>query len=94
MKGAGFEMKWVELDVTGSLSQGEEPAILVASTKQQVLVIPGDEEETRRNHHEVMRVAGDPDARLRLRGRAHTHDSGAIAMTITRFELVGDSSNR
>lgn len=92
-KEAGFDLKWTELEVVGPVSrktvEGREALSLVLRSRSQaILILPGEEEDTRTKFAEVARWAGEPGKVLRIRGRAHTHQSGQIAMTIKTFSIA------
>ena len=91
---AGFELMWVDLLVTGAVirtpdPQGEETfALHLGAADQDILLIPGDSDRTRRNYTEVGRWAGEEGSRLRIRGRAHSHADAPPAMSISTFSVV------
>ncbi|MBI4613733.1 MAG: hypothetical protein HY720_09000 [Planctomycetes bacterium] len=96
-KEAGFDLKWTEIEVVGPVSrkevQGTEALSLsLQSRSQEILILPGDEEDTRTRFTEIARWAGEPGKVLRIRGRAHTHTGGQVAVTIKFFEVVKEQN--
>lgn len=96
-KEAGFDLKWTELEVVGSVTrrklEGTEIlSLTLRGRPQEILIVPGEEEDARVKFTEVARWAGEPGKTLQLQGRAHTHRGGEIAMTVKTFQLVEDRS--
>ncbi len=92
-KGAGFELKWAEVEATGTLStrsvEGTENLSLrLENRNQNILLVPGDGDETRSNYSKLSGLSGE-SIRVRLRGRAHSHQEGLLALSISRFERLG-----
>ena len=94
VNGTGFEAEWVEMEVTGAVSpvksSGSEPSarLHIEITGQDILLIPGDTDETRRNYAEVMRRVEDGKTWVRIRGRAPSDPGENLEMSISRFEVL------
>ncbi len=91
-KEAGFELKWAELEVMGTLStmsvEGTEKfSLRLEDRDQNILLLPGDSDDTRSNHSKLADWS-DKSSSVRLRGRAHSHTQGPLAMSILRFERM------
>ncbi len=91
-KGAGFELKWAEVEATGTLStmsvEGtQELSLRLEDRDQNILLLPGDSDDTRSNHSKLADWS-DKSSSVRLRGRAHSHRQGPLAMSILRFERM------
>ncbi len=91
-KEAGFELKWAELEAMGTLStmsvEGTEKfSLRLEDRDQNILLLPGDSDETRSNYSKLSDWSGK-SFRVRLRGRAHSHKQGPLAMSVLRFERI------
>ncbi|MCZ6602018.1 MAG: hypothetical protein O6952_03320 [Planctomycetota bacterium] len=100
VKEAGFKAEWIELEVTGAISplnsQGPEKSakLHIESTGQDILLIPGDEEETGRNHAEVMTKIKDGKTWMRIRGRTPSDPGENLEMSISVFEILEKPERR
>ncbi len=92
-KEAGFELKWAEVEAMGTLStmsvEGTKNLSLrLENRNQNILLVPGDSDETRSNYSRISDWSAK-SIRVRLRGRAHSHQEGPLAMSISKFERLG-----
>lgn len=91
-KESGFELKWAELEATGTLSTMSvggtaSLSLRLEDRNQNILLVPGDSDETRSRYSQLSDWSGE-SIRVRVRGRVHSHQEGPLAMSISTFERL------
>ena len=90
---AGFELGWTEVSVAGTVNRSADPTregarlLRRGPSRQEIRLVAGDGEETRATLVEIGRWAGT-DAVIRVRGRAHVHPDGSVAVEARQFDAA------
>ena len=83
-----------ERSVAGTVTRIADPtrdgALLLrrGPSRQEFWLVPGDTEETKSAFVEIGRWAGE-EAVIRVRGLAHLHADGSVAVEAREFKMVG-----
>ncbi len=94
VKEGGFQLLWIEArvggelrSVTGTQDAGKNLVVDVDSPRQRFVLVEGHTDAERRGYGRLRESAGREPVRVEVRGRVHTHTSGAPGLTVLDFHL-------
>lgn len=92
---AGFELLGVQLDLQGRLRPAgggrDGPELELVRSGQRILLLEGGSDGQREAWSRLSTQLDREGLSLRIRGPAHEHVDGPLALTVGEFEVVGQS---